>query len=203
MKQRSTGLILGATVLIVLIGGLLVLKGNSNRSGSSTGSPPGSASSGAVAGGPGGAPGGFAEFQKSHRYAFQLMRLISNVGRIEEEGKAALTPAQAKSMLALLQPLRELESLDEPAAEDAIVALQDILTDQQRSAISALPPDPQFRRSGPPPGQASSGPPPGAAADRLGSFNPLKPHVGRQGNKQHPGHLAKLFDDLEKKSEGN
>jgi len=145
--------------------------------------------------------GNSAEFQKAHRYAFQLMRLVGNIGRLESTDKSTLTSVQAKKVLAVLQPLGKLKSLDEPAAKKGIKALQDILTDKQRSVISALPPEHQFRQGGPPPpGPRPFGPPPKPNPKELKNFNPLNPPAGMRMGHKGPDMLKKLFDDLKKKS---
>ena len=133
-------------------------------------------------GGPPGGPGGFADFQKSHKYAFQLARLAGNIERLRDEGKAALAPSQAKAVLAILQPLRARESLDETAAREALKKLQHVLTDEQRAAINSMPPpEHQFRQGGPPPGPPRSGPPPGPNPRAMKGFNPLKQPPGPGG----------------------
>jgi hypothetical protein len=198
MKRTSNKLMLGALAVIVLASGFLALKDHLGKSAS----PP----SGFPMGGPPGGPGQSADFQKSHRYTFQLMRLVGNIGRLDNESKTPLTPAQAKALLAILQPLRERESLDQPAAKEAVKALQAVLTDEQRAAIGAMPPEHQFRQGGPPPGpppgSRPSGPPPNMSRKPMEDFNPLNPPAGGPPGRPGGGGMDKLFDDLQKKSGG-
>jgi hypothetical protein len=216
MNKRSRELCFTILALVVLTGGFFALKPRVMPGSNAHPGPAGCQMRGSMGGPPGG-PGGFEEMQKAHKYAFQLMRLAGSIGRLEESGRAPLTSAQAKSMLAVLNPLRERDSLDEAAAKDAVVALQDILTDKQRAVISALPAEHQFRRGGPPPGSPPQGqgpppgPPPSGGPGSMAGFNPLNPPEGGAGGPQRPGGgpggpqgpgggLDKLFDDLRIKS---
>ncbi|MEN6520676.1 MAG: hypothetical protein ABFD46_05930 [Armatimonadota bacterium] len=198
-------------VLIVLVGGYFAYTYSSETVKSSTSTAPhGSAASGGqMMSGSSGA-GRFEELQKEHKYAFQLLKMLNNVRRLEESGKEPLTKNQAKAVLVIVQPLRKKESLDETSANEAIKALQAVITDKQRAVISALPAEKQFRQGGPPPGAAVGGkrpssPPSGGAGGPGGmkNFNPLnQPAGGPPGMKgQRREGLEKLFDDLKKKSE--
>lgn len=157
-------------------------------------------------GGPMGNPADFAAFQKEHRYALQLMKLAGNIGRLEESGKSALTKTQAKKVLGVLQPLRKLKTLDETSAKKGIKALQGILTDKQRTAISALPAEHKFRQGVPPSsgmrpsGPRPAGPPPSQNSNAMKNFNPLNPKSGMHMGHRSPDRMYKLFDDLKKKS---
>lgn len=210
MNKRTSSLIIiiGMILAVVLAAGVLALTGQFGKGASSRGSrigpPPGGPG---MMGGP---PGQFAEMQKMHKYAFQLVRLVENIGRLEENGKAPLTSAQAKSVLAVLKPLRESDSLEEASARDAVTAMRGILTDKQYSVISAFPPERQFRRNGPPPsGRGPMGPPPNGGSPPNGAprsmeeFNPLNGPPGPIPDQQGPGGLDKVFDDLQKKSAGS
>lgn len=205
--KRSHVIIAAIVAVAVLVGGVLAMKGRrSNQQtvpGQPMGTPPAGAPAGLSSGGPPGSPSGAqsAEFQKAHKYALQLMKLVGNVGRLEEQDKASLTPVQAKSILAILEPLRKQDSLDEPAARKAVIEMQSVLTDEQRAAISALPPLPKFRQGnqppGPPPSGAPVGPPPGVGPKPTGGFNPLRPPEGGP-DRAGSGGIEKLFDALKK-----
>lgn len=203
-KSGKIGLVF--IVLVVVAGGAFVMKSRSARLQVPAGAPP---PVGGLMGGPGGDSGSFAELQKSHKYAFQLMTLVGNLGRLEELGKAPLTVAQAKSALAILEPLRKLKSLDEPTARKAYTEMHAVITDEQRAAINTLPAENQFRKSGPPPGQRPSGAPSGPAPStspkagpRPDSFNPLNPPKGGPAAGAGDNNMDKLFDNLRKKSGG-
>lgn len=218
MSKRSNKLILTVVVVGVLAGVLFMLRDNVIKPNSSAGPQPGQSPIGGPMGGPMSGPSTNSEdskqFQKLHQYSLQLMKLVKNIGRIDNEAQAALTPAQAKSVLAVLEPLRELKSLDESAAKDAIKALEGILTDKQRYAISTLPSDSQFKKNsqqmappaaGPmPSGPMPSGPPSGGRPGPMGDgFNPLNVPPGGPAGHGKAGDINKLFDDLKKKCENN
>lgn len=196
--KRYGKLMAFAVVLVVLAGGLYALRSRLGGTSSAGGMPQGGTPPGAPMGGP---PGG-ADFEKSHKYAMQLMRLLNDIGRLDDEGKLPLTGQQAKAALAILKPLRERDSLEETACRQALKDLRAVLTDDQRTAIGALPPEPRFRQGGPPPGGA---PPPGGPPDsgRTRQFNPLNPPEGGPSDRERPDGSGRLFDDLEKKSTGS
>ncbi|MCE5197950.1 MAG: hypothetical protein ABFD54_06720 [Armatimonadota bacterium] len=202
--KPSGKLIIGLVVLVAIAGGLVALK--SNRRTVSVVQPTAGGPMGGPMGSPMGDPGQFAELQKSHQYAFQLMKLVGNIGRLESDGKSGLTPQQAKAVLAVLQPLRKRESLDETSAKEAMKALQAVLTDKQRSAISALPPEHKFHRGstppGPPPTGTPSGPPPAGGPKAMKGFNPLNPPAGGPMGQPAGKGVERLFENLEKKSKG-
>ena len=194
MKRQTIMFLVAIAALAVLAGGFFILKGRANRQASPVGFQQGQP--------PPDGPGQFKEFRKSHQYAFQLMRLVGNIGRLEKENKNPLTQAQAKAILAILQPLRKQASLDETAAKDVIKALQAILTDKQRTSISALPPKRQFRRGSPSQGPPPSGPPPNPNQRPMGGFNPLNPPTGGPMGQSGVTEVDKLLDVLKKKSGG-
>ncbi|MHB9133024.1 MAG: hypothetical protein ACYDBB_18305 [Armatimonadota bacterium] len=88
---------------------------------------------------------------------FSLMRLFSGIGRLEEEGKTPLTPAQAKAILAIMTPLRTQKTLTAAQAEETLKKLQAELTAEQRDAIDQMRRDRPARRGGERP---QGGPPP-------------------------------------------
>ncbi len=201
MKQTYNKSIHGTVALIILVVGFLALRGNLGRSVAPGGSPQGPPPSGANMGMPPGGPGMSADFEKSHRYTLQLMRLTQNIGRLENVGKSKLTVAQAKAVLSILQPLRKRESLDQPSAKDAIKSLQCVLTGLQRSEIRAMPAEHQFRQNTPPSGPPPSGPRPNMNSKSMENFNPLNSAAGPP-NQHGGGDLDKIFADLIKKSGG-
>lgn len=211
MSKKSSGLVLTVVVICVFAGAFFIFKDKiikqNSPAGPMLGQPPMGGPMGAPMGGPAGNSEDFKQFQKLHQYTFQLMKLIRNIGRLDNETKEALTPTQAKNILAVLDPLRKLKSLDESTAKDAIKAMQAVLTDKQRSAISTLPSEDPFKRNnkqmGPPPpgGPMPSGPPPGGSPGLMGSeFNPLSIPPEGPGGQGRPGGMEKIFDDLKKKS---
>jgi len=73
--------------------------------------------------------------KRSRITAFRLVRTMLSIGIMEEAGKTPLTPAQAKSVLAVVEPLRDQETLDPQQAESAVQKINEILTDEQKAAI--------------------------------------------------------------------
>ena len=74
-------------------------------------------------------------FGESFRATFGLMRTFQGLGTLEEEGKAPLTAAQAKSILALFEPLRSQESLTPAGATSTLEKLEALLTPAQQEAL--------------------------------------------------------------------
>ena len=197
-------IILAAVALIVVAGVIFAIMGHRGRPQGVGGPPmPGQSTAGPM-GGPPGDPTQTADFQKTHKYTIQLMKLLVNVGRMEDAGKATLTPAQAKSLLKIVQPLREQKSLEEEAARKAVVEVQTVLTDDQRSAISVLPAERQMQQAappqGPPPSGGPSGPPPAMGGKPNDGFNPLSAPPGGPGGSHRTGPIEKLFNDLKSRS---
>jgi len=158
--------------------------------------------SGPPAPGMGGQAGAFEEFRKSHQYTFQLSRLAANIGRLDKETKFPLSSDQARAVLAVLTPLRKQETMDQDQAKTAIKDLQRILTDDQRNAISQMPPEHRFRREG----GSSSGPPtdrrPRFDLKAVENFNPFNPPKDSPMYERSKKRWDDLFAALEKKSKG-
>jgi hypothetical protein len=86
--------------------------------------------------GQGGPGGGFRQFREQHKNAFRLQAMMSR-GLMDVERNAAtqIKPAQAKKMLAVLNPLRKQSKLTEPQAAVASKRIQGILDTRQRSLV--------------------------------------------------------------------
>lgn len=202
MKRKN--ILIVVVVVVVAACAVFVLMGRHPKPQGISGPPTAGMPSGGPMGGPQNDPTQTANFQKTHKYTIELMKLLANVERMEESGKTPITPAQAKSLLKILQPLREQKSLEEDAARTAFAEVQDVLTDDQRTAISLLPEEPTVQQSAPPQGTPTAGkpagPPPGGGAKPMESFNPLNPPTGGPGGSQRPSGIQKLFNDLKSKS---
>jgi len=70
---------------------------------------------------------------------FTLMRTFHNIARLDEDGKAPLSSAQAKAILAVMTPLRSQATLTADEAAKAQTKLDAVLTTAQRDAIAAMP----------------------------------------------------------------
>ena len=135
-------------------------------------------------------------FGESFRATFGLMRTFQGLGTLEEEGKAPLTAAQAKSILALLEPLRSQKSLTPAGATSTRERLEALLTPAQQGALEEIG---QRRPSGGrrnvgaggPGGPGPTGGGPGGAGP-AGSAGPFGGAGGRQrpaggGESRPPG----------------
>lgn len=82
-------------------------------------------------------PGGMMQMMKAHQNAFKLVGLLFQVRAIEA-GKNSLSPAQARSILAVATAAQAKKQLDEATAGKAIKSIQSTLTDKQRKEIAAM-----------------------------------------------------------------
>ncbi|HEX2948798.1 MAG TPA: hypothetical protein VHV83_04415 [Armatimonadota bacterium] len=94
---------------------------------------------------------------------FALVRLFTGIGRLEEDGQHACTPAQAKAILALMTPLRSQATLTPQQALRIQTKLEAILTSAQKDAIA------NARRAGGP--QGFGGRPQGGG-ENMGGMRP-------------------------------
>lgn len=78
------------------------------------------------------------------RYTFQLTRATRNITELEKNKETALTPAQAKQVLAILKPLRSKPKLTSDQAKAASIKLEKVFTLAQQDAIAKM--RPQFGR---------------------------------------------------------
>lgn len=100
---------------------------------------------------PGG--GGFAQMREKYKYTFQLMQTVRHIGEIDKDPKYTLSPAQAKQVLAVLQPLRSKPKLTQDQAKSALIGLKKIFNVQQLNAMARI----KDRRPGGPGGQGRPG----------------------------------------------
>ncbi|MHB9129549.1 MAG: hypothetical protein ACYDBB_00480 [Armatimonadota bacterium] len=158
---------------------------------------------GQSSGGTGGAGGGrMSEFREAHKYTFQLSGLVRNIGRLEEDGKQALSKDQAKRLLVVLTPLKTKSKLTQDEAKETIKAVRAILSTAQRDEIAKMKPERQGRRSGQ--GgeqQRPAGSRPQFDPDAMKDFNPFNPPkdspMARGAER-----MQQFFDGLGKKANG-
>lgn len=154
-----------------------------------------------------------ANFQKEHKYTAQLMKIIMNIGNLEESGKAPLSKAQAQKILAIIEPLRKKDALSELDARDAVVKLQEVLTDEQKAAINSMPErggsGPMSPQNGMPGGAPPMNPgpgrqfgPPRGAMNPPKGFNPLNPPAEGPDGESHPDRISEIIEKLSAKSKG-
>lgn len=103
------------------------------------------------------AGGQFQQFREEHKYTFQLMQMVRHIGEIDKDAKHALTPTQAKQVLAVLKPLSTKPKLTQDQAKQALKDLKKIFTVDQLNAMAQIK-SPQHRMgSGGPGGPGGPG----------------------------------------------
>lgn len=126
---------------------------------------------------------GFGAMREQSKYTFQLMRMVRHIEAIDKNKKYTLTPAQAKQVLAVMNPIRSKPKLTQDQAKAALKKLKAIFTVDQLNAMAAIK-DPPRRMGpgggpgGPRPGGGPGGPPPGAQMrppdpNTMKDFNPF------------------------------
>jgi len=96
-------------------------------------------------------PGGgnpFAQMREKYKYTFQLTSMVRHIGDIDKDPKYKLTPAQAKKVLGVLQPLRSKPKMTQDQAKAALKALKPIFTVAQLNAMARIPASAGGRRQG-------------------------------------------------------
>lgn len=159
----------------------------------------------------------FCQMRDQQRPKFELMGMLHKIAEIEKDPKYALTPDQAKKLLAVLKPLRAKPTLTQEEARDAAARVKKALTDKQLKGMEAIKGGPPFGHGrmgkggppcgpgGPPPGgpRGEEGRPPRFGPNAMKDFNPL--YVGAKPQERRPGGRAAYWDDffagLEKKAQ--
>lgn len=85
-----------------------------------------------------GGRGGFTQFRESHKYTFMLTRMMANIGRLEAEGNAPLTKQQAKTILAVVEPLRKKPTLTQDEAKQTATKVKAVLTAKQLTEMGKM-----------------------------------------------------------------
>jgi len=190
---------IGLVVVIVAVLGagvwIFASRRGSNQTSSGTAEPIGRTVSGRPISS--GGAGGFSQFQESHKYAIMLMKMASNIGRLETETDAPLTSQQARSILAVLTPLRQRPSLSEDEAKDAVKGLKSALTAKQLTELGKMR-QPQRRSQS---GQRPQGAGQNHRFDPNAEFNPLNPRGSNPMAARSAKRIEALFDGLKKKAE--
>lgn len=79
-------------------------------------------------------------FAEKHKYTFELMRFVHQVGEIDKDKKYTLTQSQAKKVLEILKPLRTKTKLTQDEAKKTLANLKKVFTATQLNAMSRLKP---------------------------------------------------------------
>lgn len=111
---------------------------------------------------PPGGPGGFQmtpemqrrmeEFRKwrdAHRYTFQLTSTLRGLEELDRNQKTKLTPAQAKKILGVLQPLRNKPKMTQDDAKNALKQIKAALNVTQLNALARIEAERRNRFGGP------------------------------------------------------
>lgn len=85
-------------------------------------------------------PSQFDQFRERHKYTFQLMSMVRNISEIDKDPKYTLTQAQAKQVLAVLEPLRSKPKLTQDQAKETLKALKKVFTVNQLNAMARIKP---------------------------------------------------------------
>lgn len=164
-------------------------------------------------------PGQFKQMQERNKFTFQLMDTVKKVAEINKDSKYALSPDQAKKVLAILKPLRSKPKLTQAQAKSTLISLKKVLTVKQLNAMAKIkdtrrgPGGPGgIRPGGPPPGGFQGPPPPGSPGTppppsgmkRPPDMNAVKdfnPFYVKPGTKAGPARqLDPFFKSLEQKA---
>ncbi|MCE5315676.1 MAG: hypothetical protein ABFD49_09755 [Armatimonadota bacterium] len=208
MKSRSFIIMLVVLAVISTVAGVaLALRQANQPDPLNPQMMPQSAGSLAPMGGP---PGGGdmqspAQMQEQQKYTFMLVRMVNDMAHISDK----FTSGQAKSILAIMKPIREQSNLTKDQAKDAIRQLQDVLTDEQRNLIaqqsgqqpmggqaglpSRMPQQPQG-------GSPAPGGPPMGGQGAMENFNPFAGSTNAPQGAPGVSWLGAFWKSLEKKS---
>lgn len=126
----------------------------------------------------------FRKWREAHRYTFQLTSTLRGLEVLDRDAKTKLTPAQAKKILAVLQPLRNKPKMTQDEAKNALKQIKAVLTVNQLNALARYEADRRNRRGGlggggmgmRPGGMGGPGGVPGARPGGPGGARPQMPN---------------------------
>jgi hypothetical protein len=88
------------------------------------------------------------KWREAHKYTFQLTSTLRALEEIDKDPKTKLTPAQAKKILAVLQPYRNKPKMTQDDAKNALKGIKAALTVDQLNAIARIEAERRNRRGG-------------------------------------------------------
>ncbi len=91
----------------------------------------------------------FRKWREAHRYTFQLTSTLRGLEELDKDQKTRLTPAQAKKILAVLQPLRNKPKMTQDDAKNALKQIKAALNVTQLNALARIEAERRNRRGGP------------------------------------------------------
>jgi hypothetical protein len=104
--------------------------------------------------------------REKYKYTFQLMTMVRHIGEINKDKKYTLTPAQAKSVLAVLKPWRSKPKMTQDQAKGISKSLKKVFTADQLNAMARIK-----SHFGQGPGGHGPGGPGGPGGQRAGGPN--------------------------------
>lgn len=152
--------------------------------------------------------GQFQQFREEHKYTFQLMQMVHHIQMINQDPKHTLTPAQAKSVLAVIKPLSTKPKMTQDQAKQALKSLKRIFNVSQLNAMAKIK-VPQRRMSsggfsgpGGAGGQRPQGNRPRMDLSAMKNFNPFyaKASKNDQMTAARQKRQAQFISDLAKKA---
>ncbi len=88
------------------------------------------------------------KWREAHKYTFQLTSTLRALIEIDKDPKTKLTPAQAKKILAVLQPYRNKPKMTQDDAKNALKGIKAALNVNQLNAIARIEAERRNRRGG-------------------------------------------------------
>lgn len=147
----------------------------------------------------------FRKWREAHKYTFQLTSTLRGLEMLDKDAKTKLTPAQAKKILAVLQPLRNKPKMTQDDAKNALKQIKAALTVNQLNALARFEAERRNRRGGPGggPGGGGMGMRPGDRGGPSGGAPGARPG-GVQGARQGtPGGSRPQMPDLSQMKDFN
>lgn len=138
----------------------------------------------------------FRKWREAHKYTFQLTSTLRGLKMLDRDAKTKLTPAQAKKILAVLQPLRNKPKVTQDDSKNALKQIKAALTVNQLNALARFEAERRNRRGGPGGGTGGGGmggPPGGAPGTRPGGAQGARPGAPSGSRPQMPN-LSQMKD---------
>lgn len=170
----------------------------------------------------------FRKWREAHKYTFQLTSTLRAIEQIDKDPKTKLTSAQAKKILAVLQPYRNKPKMTQDDAKNALKGIKAALNVNQLNAIARIEAERRNRRGGPggpgpggggmgmmrpgapggqPGGAPGAGGRPGGSfrmpnPAQMKDFNPFKPDTSTFGGQRAAEYWNNYFKGLQQRASG-
>ncbi|GIV14909.1 MAG: hypothetical protein KatS3mg022_0344 [Armatimonadota bacterium] len=139
------------------------------------------------------------KWREAHKYTFQLTSTLRALEEIDKDPRTKLTPAQAKKILAVLQPYRNKPKMTQDDAKNALKGIKAALNVNQLNAIARIEAERRNRRGGfGGPGGGGMGMRPGAPGGPPGGAPGARPG-GTPGAGGRPGGNFRMPDPSQMK----